>query len=426
MVAQLKTTRSDLPEVGKDFSSFTLENIKYYPRRSAKVEDFKGKWLVIDVWDKNCTACIASLPKMNALQNEFEQSIQIMMVAPADTENELIFEKFKSRLGLVIPSAFEKGIEKRLDAAGLPFIIVIDPSGFVRGITTKITSENLKVFLSGSIPLLADASRQSPKSKMIEESNPGKTSIDGASITETSILLQSTLSRTKLKMSGAPAELRLDEHAKFEVVSVDLSTLYMYAFLGIYPYWGTRDSLYGNFWPKPIIATRDSSNFQFDRTSMDNLFRYSMACDLKAFFSKNRLMKIMQNDLHNYFQYTVKIESRELPYWKLVASEKAKINLKTKGGAFYSSPGKVAAGVTLKNCPMEIFTGAISGFTQDQPMPIIDETGIRNNIDIKLDCVMTDLDDLRRCLKAKGLDLIRGEKTMKVLVIRDPESESTK
>jgi len=49
----------------------------------------------------------------------------------------------------------------------------------------------------------------------------------------------------------------------------------------------------------------------------------------------------------------------------------------------------------------------------------LDETGISGNIDITLDCIMNDLDDLKRGLQVNGLDLVKGEKEMQVVVIQD-------
>jgi hypothetical protein len=53
------------PEVGKPCPDFTLHNIEYYSKKEASVKDFRGKWLILDFWNKGCGACIASFPKIN-------------------------------------------------------------------------------------------------------------------------------------------------------------------------------------------------------------------------------------------------------------------------------------------------------------------------------------------------------------------------
>ena len=51
--------------------------------------------------------------------------------------------------------------------------------------------------------------------------------------------------------------------------------------------------------------------------------------------------------------------------------------------------------------------------------PFIDETGITENFDLKLDAVLTDIADIQRGLQKYGLDLEKSEKEMKVIVIRN-------
>jgi hypothetical protein len=51
---------------------------------------------------------------------------------------------------------------------------------------------------------------------------------------------------------------------------------------------------------------------------------------------------------------------------------------------------------------------------------LIDETGLRSNIDIFLDVPFdASWDNIRSELKKNGLDLIEGKKEMKVLIISD-------
>jgi hypothetical protein len=48
---------------------------------------------------------------------------------------------------------------------------------------------------------------------------------------------------------------------------------------------------------------------------------------------------------------------------------------------------------------------------------------LHGNIDIKTDAVLIEFDDLRKALNKNDLDLVRGKKEMKVLVIRDPPTK---
>jgi hypothetical protein len=40
------------PEVGKPCPDFTLNNVAYYSKKKVSLNDFKGKWLILDFWNK--------------------------------------------------------------------------------------------------------------------------------------------------------------------------------------------------------------------------------------------------------------------------------------------------------------------------------------------------------------------------------------
>ena len=58
-------------------------------------------------------------------------------------------------------------------------------------------------------------------------------------------------------------------------------------------------------------------------------------------------------------------------------------------------------------------------YYDDHQMPYFDETGIPWNIDIKFDVLLTDREAVLRELRKNGLDLVEGQRRMKVMVIRD-------
>jgi hypothetical protein len=124
----------------------------------------------------------------------------------------------------------------------------------------------------------------------------------------------------------------------------------------------------------------------------------------------------MQRDLQTFFGYEAKVETRMCPYWKLIATDQAKIKLKTKGGPPFFK-GIVKASFTARNWDFGNLIRSIRDFNDGI---FFDETGITGNVDISMDCIMTDLNDIRKSLQTNGLDLVPAEKPMKVLVISDP------
>ncbi len=125
----------------------------------------------------------------------------------------------------------------------------------------------------------------------------------------------------------------------------------------------------------------------------------------------------MQRDLQNYFGFDVTVELRMMPCWELVASNIAKEKLKTKGGR-PKFDGDYLSGFRLTNQPVFHIIKSLWAMHQLGP-PFMDRTGISNNIDFVMESGTFDLNDALECLRKNGLDLVKNEKEMKVIVIRN-------
>jgi hypothetical protein len=106
-----------------------------------------------------------------------------------------------------------------------------------------------------------------------------------------------------------------------------------------------------------------------------------------------------------------------MPYWRLTATEEAKKKLKTKGGP--STVVEEPTGLILNNQGIMWVLMETSKYNGDEQCPFIDETGITEPIDIRISAVMTDMSEVSRELRKKGLILEKVKKEFKVLVIRE-------
>jgi hypothetical protein len=125
----------------------------------------------------------------------------------------------------------------------------------------------------------------------------------------------------------------------------------------------------------------------------------------------------MRTELETIFGYVANIEMRPVPVWKLVAMPGAAAKLKTKGGTPQSSGG--AAGFTMRNINPKSLLDFVARYLEVDLVPFFDETGIKDNIDMTLDALMTNPADISRALNNYNLDLILDKKEMLVIVIKD-------
>lgn len=96
----------------------------------ATIGDFRGKLLILDFWYTGCPACIADFPKLEALQREFGDRIQILLVNPLESEGQI-----KKRVSGRYHAS--RGLDQLFERSGLPVLLASDslkallpPKGF--------------------------------------------------------------------------------------------------------------------------------------------------------------------------------------------------------------------------------------------------------------------------------------------------------
>jgi alkyl hydroperoxide reductase subunit AhpC len=417
--------KKSYPQINKGCPDFHLNDVEYYNKKRVSLNDFFGKWLVLDFWTKTCTVCVESFPKINQLQKEFQTNIQFLLIGKNDVKYnkgiKVMYEKFRSKKNLNLVIAFDSLLFDQFGVGATPHVVIIDPKGIVRAIThsSDLTAANLNSLINGGNPMFVY------KQNIYEESTEDTLDLKLPLTIEydkidTLVQFTSILSRWK---RGMPIRIvqKVDEYLDkgfYESTGLSLDYLYKLAYFG-YTDWSISDSLYGHFWSNPVHNVKDGSLFSNDFQSSIGYYNYSFSVpNSKA--TTDYMKYLVQCDLKKYFGYDVEIVTKQMPCWNLVANSGSMQKIKTKGSP-YNYTGDFSS-IVLTNVSISQLLRTIWGFHQSEP-PFIDRTGIDTNIDITLNCLMTDFDDLRTALKRNGLDLVRGEKEMKVIVIRDPKKE---
>jgi len=419
------------PEVGKPMPDFFLQNIKYYPKRAASLRDFRGKWLLLDFWSKSCNACFLSFPHTNIIQKELGDQVQVMLVGMQDKEGQIepMYAKFKERQHLIMPCAFDSALADRFDIYFVPHSIVIDDKGIVQSITTSVNVSDMREFIAGRTPPIPKAYRRmseydaEDKRYYYNPGNPFLVNNNGGK--DTDFVFRTVLSswNRNFHYQSVPSSITQDKvNGRFQVLGVPLAHLFNFAYFGI-ANWDNGDTIrYGKYCNHPILEVRDSSQFNYSYKYSRNIYCYSLIMPPAA-CTEAALKSALQRDLTTYFGFEAAIETHKCPYWKLAATRDAYNKLKTKGGATSRHEIVSNAGLIAHNWP---FGNLIRWVRANHPDEVFfDETGIVENVDITLDCIPTDLDDLKSALKLYGLDLVKAEKDMKVVVIRDKKEPNS-
>lgn len=411
------------PKVGMPCPDFRLDGVKYFEKNQITLSDFKGKWLVIDLFSTGCKACFESFPKINKLQNELEGKLQFLLVGYKDAIIEDMYEAFRLRKNLNLPVAFDTTIFRKFGVYGVPHLMLIDPSGIVKSITTTLSKDEIEAFLKGKDPELVVKPNIDELRKRNQFYNQEKLLlIDGNGGADTSFLYRSILT----KWSNGIVAFQRDfishiDNNRVESIGQTLKTLYQKAYSDTtWNHPNHHPNCYGEFWPTPILELSDSSEFDVRNNSAKNKFNYSL-CVPSSKADAQFLKETMQRDLKTYFGYDVTVETRLMPYWKLEATEAGKENLRTKGEPTKEIASPARTSLELINFPVQALINHLATLFYASP-PFVDETGIKGNIDVKINAILMDFKEIKSALEKNGLLLSLEKKEMKVIVIRDKKN----
>jgi thiol-disulfide isomerase/thioredoxin len=446
--SQDKVTKLEYPEVDKTCPEFFLNDISNYSKTKARLKDFEGKWLILDFWGRYCSNCIKSMPKMDSIQRQFKSNLQIVFIGSSiidmrtpNYNDKSVYAKLKEKHNYSFAVAFDSILFNKFGIHGLPYILIIDPKGNVKGITTSISKKNIEQFISGQSPKLTNHSSSmtsientidfDPRNPFLIHENGG---------TDTDFLFRSILTKWNPSMRsdypgfhnnnkwGHEGLLGPRLNDGIQILGLSLIGLYNTAYLGdrlIRPF---QDSLYGEFWPKPVLELKDKSKFSINKITGTGIYCYSLINKLGN-VSDAFLQKKMQRDLEDYFNYEVKVENRLMPCFIVTSSKDAKAKLKTKNSEipsdFYSD---LIKNVSIKALLRMVAINASNPIESSSSFPFFDETDIIDNIDVYAPINLrtgNNLNELIGVLKKQGIYITQSEKEMQVIVICDPNTEAS-
>jgi thiol-disulfide isomerase/thioredoxin len=429
-VAGQRPDTLSFPEEGKPMPAFTLRHIKYFPKAYATVDDFKGKWLLLEFWSINCGACVAGFPYVNKIQQQLGDRVQVMLVGIQDAQDLIqpMYAKFKEREHLVMPCAFDSAVANRFDIGLVPHSILIDDKGIVRCVTTSFSVQDVEGFLEGHPPVMPktyrrmqDDSSPADDRRPFDPAIPYLVNANGSN--ESDFVFRTIFSH----WNGArqqvyrPTSITQDiEKGQFQALGVPLEWLFNYAHFGRGG-WNYLDTIVDKIYPHPILKLRDSSRFNYSFRYNRNLYACSISVP-KEQVSEEYIKTVLQKELSLFLGVESIVETRNIPVWVLQADTSAADRLRTRGGPEQGREVLPHVGLIVKKFP---FSRLVDWIKRNQwPKLIFDDTGISGNIDVSLDCVPTDFDDLNRALKKNGLHLVPSTKPMKVVVIRDKKERA--
>ncbi len=392
-------------QIGKPAPDVTLRNLINYPQQTVKLSAFKGKSVILDFWATWCQPCVAMIPKMEELQNKFPDQLQVVMV---NNEEVAKVKSFFTKMGQFgkydLPNALDnKAIFSQFGVGVLPHYVWIDKQGIIKAVTgyQEMTIENVTNFIAGKEMKLEEV--KAAVSSPFDINVP--LFIEGNGDSKT-MLYHSVISGYLEGQNGSFYKPTSGIYSNRRILARNLSLLPLYrvAFSKDYEYMYPMNQV--------IMTVNDTLTFS-KKTASDKRNKYCYDLILPTHKSE-MLFKIMQDDLARFFGIKGNIEKRMTRCLVLI---KNKPNLTNTG----SSPelDKNYYWVKMKNQPFGKFVEILDNYMQLNGLPFVDETGIKQSIDLSINAKLSDIPAVKKELGKYGLDLIIAERLTDMLVLSD-------
>jgi len=117
-------------EMGDKAPAFTLSGDT---GTGMSLDDYKGKYVLLNFWATWCPPCIQELPSLNNIHERFRDKGLVVVGISVD-EDKQAYQQFLKARGVTFPTARdpEQTVNTRYGTTKFPETYLIDPDGYVR------------------------------------------------------------------------------------------------------------------------------------------------------------------------------------------------------------------------------------------------------------------------------------------------------
>ena len=406
--------------IGQPCPPLVSDSVFNYISDKLDLNDFRGKFVILEFWGTTCISCLKGFEKIDSLQKKFGDKLQFIMINPQGYEFTTQF--FAKRKKLKIPAVpFIMGdtiLEKLFPHRGVPYYVWIDSTGIIKYKTQNFAtnSKTITSFLKGEEmhfgPIVNGFTEVSP---VINREYEDK--------------IQYVSYITKCIMGSQPSysdSLR----QKFIRISdrcVPVESLYKKAY-------SIKDSFDynrpGRTWLdlQSVNNNKPADYFLRMEWLSNHTYNYELILPVTM---KTRAGITMVQDLDRFFGLKGNVELKETECIILKRTGNQDL-LRTKGGSPEFGLGKSTLNRTIedsiryiRNKPFEMLAIRLQQWFEIlKKIPFLDETGYSGNIDIAIEGQVIEkfeLNELKAALEKYGLTLVKEKRFIKTLVIRKAE-----
>lgn len=411
--------------VGDRVPDIRITNILNYPGKEVSLSAFKGRLVIIDFWGTTCSSCIAALPGIEQLQQQFKDRLQVLTVTDFDDAEKVTatLQRFRSTRNVKLPVIINDDQLQRLFPYELvSHVVWIDGNGIVKAITGTdyITAENIQAVLNGeriNWPVKKDFLDFDYEKPLLSFTQP-TTAENNPPVFYSAF-------------TGHLAGVSASDMMQVDSVEQTVTRNYFNHTLLALCNGAINGTGTGYVNPKKLVLeVPDPSKYLMGHQyradwEMRNTYTYSVVLPLH--FSKEKTHGFIREDLSRWLQtmdITVALEKRLSPCLLLKRTSLTSAPYLSKGGPYLYDMNDTAKVKTLQNATIK---SLLWHFNQERPnVPwMFDETGIapETKIDIRLPlATLNNIETLRKALQVYGLDVEPAERIIKKIVVREQKA----
>jgi thiol-disulfide isomerase/thioredoxin len=137
-------------QTGKAAPNFTFTDMSNHPYT---LRDFRGKYLLIDVWGVYCSPCIKELPALKEIKAEYRDANITFIQVNLDGTKEAWIKRVKELnldgLQFMAKDGWQSEFQKAYEIDQVPTFILLDRKGRFIDARTKLPTEGLRYVLNG-------------------------------------------------------------------------------------------------------------------------------------------------------------------------------------------------------------------------------------------------------------------------------------
>lgn len=424
-------------------ANLQLGNVTNNHTGKARFSEFRGKLVILDFWNTSCVTCIKNFPKLEELQTQFGDRIQIFLVNIQSQEE--IDKKFTNlyKKGFRLPNlpsiVGDSVLSELFPHKYLGHNVWIDANGIVRLRSSSIneSEEKIQAVLEGKpISFLRDDvvyDRSIPLYVLAGKTNETKDVNFMSffmSFSEQLGEIGGAVHRNIIDTAGGTIRNTYLNREVIEYYKQALSSELNMSFDKIL----NEEKRVRRHYPLLILDVPDSSKYTsayITKSDMtDHLWVRSRFCyeQVLPISARKDMDKYLFQDLNRFFGSLygteVRVEKIKVKCHLLVRTSAIdKLYTKRNGlGASindYVKGGKKIIKRTNYNFRQVLSSMIAKAFPNGFPGLLVDETGYNGKVDIEYPGDITGIEDLVRILEWYDLTIREGETELNMLVIKE-------